>query len=289
MASFKRCSMIKRKMLILGGSGYLGLNIARRFEAESRFDVTIGDIKEPATQGINFCKTDVLNLSSLDTLIKNQDIIINCTGQVTEPIYECLRINTEGTENITAMVSRYFKKLVHISSTSIYGTCDTVDEQTGPNPESPYSTCKAFAEFQVMKVKDTQPCILRLPNLYGEYQTKGLFAYLSKSYSTDKKLHFNNDGSLRRNFLYIADCAEAMFLAVEKELSGIFNVPAPDNYSLKEIIGLIESLKPVKFDIVYEQAKPIENISNVSFKAFSDQTGFVPKHSILSFINNSFL
>jgi nucleoside-diphosphate-sugar epimerase len=280
--------MIKRKILILGGSGYLGQNIARRFEAAGKYLVTIGDLKEPVIPGSTFIKVDVLNISTLDTIIHNQDIIINCTGQITDPIYECLRINTEGIGNITELISRYHKKLFHISTTSVYGTCQTVDEQSNPNPESPYSTCKVFAEFQVLKIQNIKPCILRLPNLYGENQTKGLFAYLHKSYLSDKKLQFNNDGSLRRNFLHIADCTEAILLSVEKELSGIFNVTAPDNYSLKEIIGMIEISKSMKFETVYAPAAPIENINNISFKAFTGLTGFVSNHSIRSFINNSF-
>jgi nucleoside-diphosphate-sugar epimerase len=280
--------MIKRKLLILGGSGFLGHNIARRFEADGKYFITIGDLTESSFPGSIFIKLDILNKSLLDTIIQDHDIIINCTGQIANPINKCLVVNTEGIENISESVRRHEKKLFHISTSSVYGTCENADEQNELNPESPYSTCKVFAEFQVMKIQNTKPCILRLPNLYGENQTKGLFSYLIKSFSTDKKLQFNNDGSLRRNFLHIADCAEAVFLAVEKELSGIFNVTAPDNYNLKEIVEMIERMKSVKFETVYEQHLPIENITGISFKAFTEQTGFIPQQSIRTFINNSF-
>jgi len=280
----------KKKILILGGSGYLGQYISRRFEASEKYQVCIGDITgTPSSVNCTFIHVDALNKPDLKNAIKSNDIIINCIGQITNPINVCLRINTEGIANIIDSVALYKKKLFHISTVAVYGSKLYVDEQAELNPESPYSACKAFAEFQVISLAMIQnSCILRLPNLYGENQPKGLIAYIKKSLSTDRILQFNNDGSLLRYFLHVQDCAEAIFIAVEKELSGIFNVTAPDKCTIKELIEMIESSESIKFDTNYLPAAPIENIEEICFDKFSMISGFTPQYNIHNYIKHSF-
>lgn len=280
--------MIKRKVLILGGAGYLGHHISGRFKTKNKFVVTVGDVIEPLDSTILFSKVNVFDKSKVDALIKDHDVIINCTGQITYPINSCLRINTEGIANIRDSVIKHQKKLYQISTVAVYGTNDYVDEQSELNPESPYSACKAFAEFQVAEIQSKKPCILRLPNLYGENQPKGLLAYLTRSFTTNKKLQFNNNGSLSRYLLHISDCSEGIFLAVENDLSGIFNVTATDRYSVRQIIEMIETIKSMKFEVEYAPVPPTENINEISFKAFTKAVGFLPKLNIRTFINNSF-
>lgn len=280
--------MTEKKVLILGGAGFLGMEIARRFEKENRYLITIGDLSEPPDPGIAFEKTDVLNRLALEHQIKQHDIIINCSGQISHPIYGCFRINTEGISHIAQAVKDHKKKLIQISTVAVYGTIPAADENTAMNPESPYSTCKAFAEFIVNRTLGNNACILRLPNLYGENQVKGLFSYLIRSYISDRKLHFNNDGSLCRYFLHIKDCSEALFLTVDKDLTGTYNIPAPEKFDLTEIISRIESIKSMKFEAVFDRNPPIDNIDNISFSDFREVTNFNPERSVHDFINQSF-
>jgi len=288
MELYKRFSMTKRKVLILGGAGFLGRHISRRFADNATYQVTIGDLVEPTNENISYSFIDIFDNSILDEIIRKNDIVINCTGQITSPISNCLKINTEGILNIINSVIRNKKKLFHISTVAVYGTCAVANEQSELNPESPYAVCKAFAEFQLKKITAINPCILRLPNLYGEDQQKGLFSYLIKSYSTDKQLSFNNNGSLTRYYLHITDCSEYIFQAVEKNISGVFNLPAPDKLSLQEIVKLIETKKSISFNTNFSQATPIENIQSLSFNKYTELVAFNPRHSIQMFINNSF-
>lgn len=280
--------MIKN-ILLLGGSGYLGTAIAKRFADGSDHQVTTGDLAEPVSCD-KFIKLDVLDKDEVTASVKEFDLIINCTGQITTPINTCFNINTKGTDNLVEAVKSAGKKLLHISTVAVYGTCNYASESNPMIPETPYAVCKAFAEYKIKStLAEASFCILRLTNLYGGKQEKGLFAYLLKSYLSNKELHFNNDGSLMRYFLNINDCAEAVFSAVRNKLSGIFNVPAVDKYNILEIIELIETTRGIKFKTSFDKNNAVENIDFINFSAFGKVTGFEPKLKLIDFINQTFV
>jgi nucleoside-diphosphate-sugar epimerase len=280
--------MIK-KILVLGGSGYLGHSLAKRFEQEDDVVMTVADLKKPLNAELEFVEVDVLNGALVSAIIKEHDVIINCTGQITTPIDTCFRINTAGIDNIGSAVASHNKKLFHISTVAVYGTKEYADEHTAMNPESPYGACKSFAEYRITQhLSKEMFCVLRLPNLYSENQPRGLFAYLLKSYRSDRKLHFNNDGTLTRYFIHVDDCAEAIALAVRRELRGTFNVPSTVQYELNEIISLVENGARVHFEKQFDRVKPIENIKKLNCNAFYEEIGFSPKRSLTEFINKTF-
>jgi UDP-glucose 4-epimerase len=281
---------MRNKILLIGGSGFLGKNISKRLALEKNYITTIGDLKKPDDPNLKFLKLDILDSSKVSSLIKKYDIIINCTGQITKTINICFRLNTEGIENIITPVKLYNKKLFQISTFSVYGTAKNVNEKSDINPERSYSACKAFAEYRIIKELPLHNfCILRLPNLFGEEQPLGLFAYLLKSYKSDKKLIFNNDGTLSRYFLHVSDCADAIVKAVNKNLCGIFNVPGVEKYNLKGIISLVEEATGTRFKKKFVDIEPTENIGKIDCIAFYKATKFLPKNSILEFVNNIFL
>lgn len=280
---------MSKKILLIGGSGYLGNSLAKRFMEEKSFSITIGDLRKPSNSQLEFLELDILDSSNVSSFVKEHDIIVNCTGQITRPINTCFRLNTEGIDNIVGAIELHKKKLFHISTCAVYGTAHYADENSVMNPERSYASCKAFAEYRITKELSAQMfCILRIPNLYGENQLNGLFAYLLKSYLSDKKLVFDNDGTLSRYFLHVDDCADAITKAVNNNLCGTFNVTSIEKYELKEIITLVEKAMGVSFKKKFDEVSPTENIEKISFKAFHKATGFLPISSITKFINDTF-
>lgn len=289
MALSRKYSMTRKKILILGGAGFLGRQIAGRFARDPGYSVTIGDTALPAPGlPVDFSRMNVLDRPAVFYEINLHDVVINCTGQITHPINTCFTINTRGMSNIVEAVSETGKTLVQLSSMMVYGNQARADEQSPLNPVSAYSACKAFAEYQAAELPADRFCILRLPNLYGQGQPKGLFAYLLKEYQSDRKLEFDNNGSLIRYFLHVSDGAEAIYLAVEKKLSGIYNVPAPEKFTLREIIAMIEEIKSMKFEKAFEPVIPAENPGVIDFEAFNKKINFVARIDIRSFIEKSF-
>lgn len=274
--------MKDKKILIIGGSGFLGSAIAAKLGKYA----SIADLALPTCSIDNtFIRLDVLKESNLVEILKGYDIVINCTGQITNPFQYCLNLNTKGINNIVHAINELDKtKLIQVSTVAVYGTADKANEKTPLNPQTPYATAKAFAEFIISNFYKRNYCIIRIPNLYGETQQKGVFSYFKRSLQSDRKLFFDHNGSLIRYYLHVDDVAEAIINAVELDLSGVFNLTSKDRFTISELIQTIEDLHEVKFDLHLGTNSPLENIEVLDGNAFSSLATFLPSKSVRDYI-----
>lgn len=274
------------RILIIGGGGYLGTELAKELSNES-YIISIADIKRPGSSKCDFIKTNLLNKKSLEGINQRYDILINLTGQVSNPMEKCFKLNTTGIENIINYARKSYIHIIQISTVAVYGSVSTADEGNMINPETPYATCKAFAEYMIQKNYDAKKyTVLRISNLYGGKQTKGIFAYLKKSTSSKSELYFNNDGSLARYYLNVTDCIQAIKQAIKKQLTGIYNIGGDKKYSIKELISIIENTTSEKLIVHYENNKPTENIGKLKCEKFKTRAEFKPIKSVEEYIND---
>ncbi len=163
---------MNKKILILGASGLLGQSLVDLFKEK---EYVIGALSrnslEYTDKNINIYNIDILDYLLLEEVIKEYDIIVNCTGQITNPINQCLLLNTSGITNIINAVEKYNKKFIHISSVSVYGSTEYASEVSKLNPETPYATMKYFSDYLIeQRLKNY--AILRVSNLFGKNQQK---------------------------------------------------------------------------------------------------------------------
>lgn len=252
------------KILILGGSGLLGKSLVKYFVSKNFHVGSLSRFSSEGQDGCLYYQVDILDYAKLEPLIAEYDIIINCTGQITNPISDCIILNTQGIKNIIDAVKKYKKHLIHFSTVAVYGSSlTTVTEESKINPESVYGTIKYFAEYQI-KQNLASYIILRISNLYSKDQTKGVFGYLLRSFNNnEKKLYFNNNGSLKRYYLHIDDLCNIVGEILKKELHGIYNVIGNNFVTIKELIVYFEKVFNYSFKVQYENNKPIENILSI--------------------------
>lgn len=256
----------------------MGRSIIKGLMDSDFCEVACGNVVPESIEQVSSYQVDIMNSRALDKIIKDHDVVINCTGQITSPINKSLKLNTEGIKNIAESVLKYGRRIIHISSVSVYGTTKYADETTLMNPETPYAALKAFTEFIVESIlPQEQFIILRLSNLFGEDQKKGIVAYLIRSFHADRKLRFNNDGSLMRYYLHVDDCSRiiARFIRLN-DISGTYNVVGSYGYTIKELVRLFEESVNIKFDAVYDMAVPLENIKKISDEKL--KTRFQPQY-----------
>jgi UDP-glucose 4-epimerase len=251
--------------MVIGGSGFLGSNIVKSLQISGVKKVVCGDLIPNKHLDCEFVKLDVFDLNNITKIFNNIDIIINCTGQITQPFNLCYKLNSIGTMNISQAVSGSKTRLIHISTVAVYGSADYCNEESPLNPETNYATAKAFAEQIFMENCDKKKLtILRISNLYGGRQMKGVFAYLLRSYHTDRKLNFNNDGTLTRSFLHVEDCADIITEVVKNsKITGIFNIKGHETYSVRELVNQFENQFDIEFEKSFSQDSPWENIENL--------------------------
>jgi nucleoside-diphosphate-sugar epimerase len=274
---------MSNNILIIAGGGFLGKSLIASFKKNNFGKIGCIDVIDPAIDDVKFYQINMLETSdeALLNVINNYDIIVNCLGQVTNPINLCFRLNSEGINKVVNAVKATNKFLIHFSTVTVYGSCNNADEHTAVNPETSYSCAKAFAEYLIeSNLHIDNYCIVRLSNLYGEQQPKGVFSYIKRSFNSDKLLEFNNDGYMVRYYLHVQDCAEAISNIISKSVKGKYNLIGPDKYSLRQLTALAENIMHTKFEISFNQTPSWDNTLDIKDNKLRESIDLTYRHSI---------
>lgn len=252
----------KRKhVLILGGLGFIGSNLACRL-AQLCAEVTLADamIDEyggnefniaPVQNGvrINFC--DIRDEHAMAQLVRGQDYIFHSAAQVchlkslSDP-YPDIDINIRGTAVIMEALRKHnpAAKLIKLGSRGQYGSILKLPagEEAKPEPKGIYEISLLAAEHIIgsyFRNHGIQSVLTRLTNIYGpraqmRHNRFGVANWFVRLAIEDKTIPVFGDGLIKRDFLYIDDCVDALLrLAVLPDACGhVFNVghDQPSNF-----------------------------------------------------------
>jgi len=272
------------KVLIIGASGLLGQSLVEYFVSNNFQVGALSRNCDNQNDKFNNYSVDVLDYEHLEFVVAQYDIVVNCIGQITNPIHECVSLNTKGMKNIIDAVKKNRNYLIHLSTVSIYGSSSAVTEESPVNPESVYGSLKYFAEYQISQ-NLTNYAVLRISNLYGKGQVKGILGYVLRSFrNNEKALFFNNDGSLKRYYLHIDDLSSIVKLIIDKRVKGVYNVIGSDLLTIKQLVALCEKALDYCFDVQYEIKRPIENIDRVDNSKLKKQVDCFLQHNIEEYL-----
>ena len=278
--------MLTDKIIVLGGSGFLGSHIIKALQKAGIGEVTSGDLQPSSSINCDQLKLDLLDINDTANKLGNYNVIVNCIGQITRPFNLCFTLNSFGIKNLIKALPKKDTRLIHISTVSVYGSADNCNEESLLNPETNYATAKAFAEEILLENYNIKKLtILRLSNLYGTNQKKGVFAYLLKSYNSDRKLIFNNDGSLTRHFMHVEDCSGIIEEVIKNSnLTGIYNIKGNETYTVKDLVQQFENHFDIVFDKSFNKNLPWENIDNLDDSKLRSLITIQPKWNLFDFI-----
>jgi nucleoside-diphosphate-sugar epimerase len=274
-------------ILIIGAGGLLGNSLVRSFKKKIQVVGALSrntlDFKDSRVKVHN---VDVLKLNLLENVIKKYDVIINCIGQISNPISSCLLSNTIGINNIVSSVKKYDKRLIHISSVSVYGSSLYVDEESDLNPETPYGCSKYFAEFSIKSNLDNY-AILRVSNLFGSNQKKGIINYLANSYLLKTpSVNFNNDGSMKRYYLHIDDLVYMIHEVFKNDVIGIYNIVGSYKATIKDLVAIFESELECNLNATYSDQMPLENLDEINCDKVKSIINFSKHIDLKSYIKS---
>jgi UDP-glucose 4-epimerase len=248
------------RILVLGGSGFLGSHIVDKFLAEGH-DVAVYDLYPErfrrSPSGITFYTGDFGNVGALSELIETGfDAVIHCVSTTTpkssneSPEFD-IQSNVIGTLYLLDIcVKHNVGKVVFMSSGgTVYGDIgdqDMVDETHAVRPMCSYGVSKLTIEHYLDVYKHLRGLdyvALRLSNPYGERQSplRALGALTVFLHRTLKRQNVEvwGDGGVTRDFIYVGDVAAAVYLATVNPVSGIFNVGTGAGLSLRDILTYI--------------------------------------------------
>ena len=234
-----------KTVLITGGAGFIGSNLALKLLREGYRVIVMDDLSRSTTENIRPCynyganfyfvKASVLDPEAVDKAVRNVDYVFHLAAQVhwEESIDDPMpsfKINAMGTLNVLEAMRRHqtakspVKLLLYASSSEVYGTGQYVpmDEKHPFNPQSPYAAGKAAADrlcsayHHVYKVPVV---ILRQFNTFGPGQRlKGYSAvvpkFISQAFNGTPPTIFGS-GEQTKDFHYIDDLLLAYELILQ--------------------------------------------------------------------------
>src|SRR4030065_1757286 len=261
-------SFIGKNVLITGGAGFIGSNLAIKL-VELEANVTIIDSfipeyggnlfnLEPIKNEVKLNISDVRDEQSMKYLIKDQDYLLNLAGQTShidsmnDP-YADLEINARAQLSILEACRRYNPeiKVVFASTRQIYGKPKylPVDEKHPLYPVDVNGINKMAGEwyhllyYDVYKIRSV---VLRLTNTYGPRMRvkdarQTFLGIWIKNAIRGKKILVFGDGKQIRDFNYVDDVVNAIILSAQSEDADgmIFNLGADDPINLEETAKLM--------------------------------------------------
>lgn len=201
------------KVLILGGSGYLGKYLTRE-SIDRGYDTTVFDVN--SIDGVSFIEGDILSKSGVFSAVEGMDIVYNLSAMadidecMDNPV-KCVECNILGNVNVMeACVKHNVKQFIFASS--VYA---------GGNQCGFYASSKKSSE---MLIKDynkhygLQYTILRYGTLFGSGAptTNSITKYLTEAIQ-NKEINYTGDGSEVRELIHVEDASSLSFDVLENE------------------------------------------------------------------------
>ncbi len=258
------------KILITGGAGFIGSNLARKlFERGDEVVLldNFNDYYDPKLKedrikkflkGIKFklYRGDIRDEKFLEKLFKKEKIdkIVHLAAmagvryslQNPNLYYE---VNVLGTQNmLNFAVKHKIKNFVYASSSSVYGNNKKLPFSEADNvdtPISPYAASKKANELQahvfshIYKLPTTG---LRFFTVYGPWgrPDMALFGF-TKNILEGKTIQVFNRGKMSRNFTYVDDIVSGIITVLDKNLAyDVVNIGGDREEKLTRFVEVIE-------------------------------------------------
>ena len=261
-----------KKVFVTGGAGFIGSTLVDRLAQDQRREVVVYDnfstgverFLSQARQSANVrvIQADLLDTQSLTQSMQGCDFVFHLAANAdvrfgTDHPRKDLEQNTIVTFNVLeAMRQNGIRRIAFSSTGSVYGETAVIPTpETAPFPiqTSLYGASKLAGEGMIAAYAegfDFQAYIFRFVSILGERYTHGhVFDFYQKLIADPARLEILGDGRQRKSYLYVQDCIDAMFCAIEKapDKVNVFNLGTDEYCEVNDSVGWITEylgLKP---------------------------------------------
>jgi UDP-glucose 4-epimerase len=266
------------KVLITGGSGFIGSNLAR-YLVDQAYDVVILDnlssgfrCNVEGLPQVDFLEGDIRNYDFVKRAAHGAEIIFHLAASVgnTRSIqhpFDDSESNVLGTlNNLEAARPLGVRKIVYSSSAGIFGELKTlpIQEDHPVEPDSPYGVSKLAGEKMCLayaKLYDLEAVALRYFNVYGpgqRYDAYGnVIPIFAHAISKSQPLTIFGDGEQTRDFINVNDVVQAnVKAALTYGLSGAFNLGSGSRVTINWLAKTMVELSGVDLTVVHGAQRP---------------------------------
>lgn len=261
-------AMKDQRVLITGGLGFIGSNLARRC-LELGAQVTVYDCLAPHSGGnpynvhdiessLHIIDNDIRNFEAVSAALRNQDILFNCAAHTShpnsmrEPLLDA-DVNCKGVINLLEAARQVNPgiKFVNVGTSTQIGRMHytPVDELHPEFPLDIYSANKSASEKYVWiygSAHRMRTTTVRLANVFGprsniKNSDLGFMNYFIGLALQGREITVYGEGAQLRNISYVEDCVGALILAAQSEASNnqVFFAVADQQHTVAEIARMI--------------------------------------------------
>jgi UDP-glucose 4-epimerase len=257
-----------RRVLITGGVGFIGSNLARQL-VDLGADVLLVDAMNPDYGGnlfniagienrVRLNIGDVRNESMIDLLVRDREFIFNLAGQVShidsmQDPYTDLEINCRAQLSLLEACRRFNPgvKVIFAGTRQVYGKPDAlpVTEHHLVRPVDVNGVNKAAGEYYHLLYNNAfgvRACSLRLTNVYGprqliKHNRQGFIGWFIRLAIENRQIQVFGDGSQMRDFVYVDDAADAFLRAGASDASDgeVFNVGGSEPITHRDLVEML--------------------------------------------------
>jgi UDP-glucose 4-epimerase len=266
-------SLAGKSVLITGGLGFIGSNLAIRLVREGA-RVAICDAMIEGYGGnfenlrevradVEIHVADVRDESAMAGLVEGRDVVFHLAAQVSHVMslsnpYPDIDINIKGTAALLEACRKHNPDAVVVRSGTRgqYGPAVSlpVSEEAPSDPRGLYEISQLSAEMicrTYTRIHGIRTVPLRLTNVYGpraqmKHPHFGVVNWFVRLALDGKPIPIFGTGGILRDFLYVDDCVEALVRAAEEPaaIGEIINVGNDRASTFLEVAKLLQDLVP---------------------------------------------
>ncbi|NOT32659.1 MAG: NAD-dependent epimerase/dehydratase family protein [Candidatus Eisenbacteria bacterium] len=265
------------RILVTGGAGFIGSNVADRLIALGHevaiFDDLSSGFREFVNPSARLFIGDLADANAVERCVSEfrPEIVdhhaaqIDVRKSVSDPVFDA-RVNVLGTLGLLQSCSRNgVRKLVYASTGgALYGEGRQLPatEDHPINPEAPYGASKHTVEHYLYIWKllhGLDYTVLRYPNVYGPRQNPhgeaGVNAIFIGLMLEGRRPRIFGTGEQVRDYLYVDDVVAANVLALAQASGEIMNIGTGVGTSVLDIVREINRILGTTIEPQFEDAR----------------------------------
>lgn len=290
------------KILITGGAGFIGSNLAKALvkEEDNKVvvvdDLSMGQIENLEGLDLRFIEHDITDKEFMHHLLREYKFdyifflaaVASVADSVERPL-ETHAVNQEAVLDTLEFIHHNqlpLKRFLFTSSAAVYGNLPDMpkSENTRCQPLTPYAVDKYAAERFTIDYEGLYgvPTVaVRFFNVFGPNQNpdspySGVLSIITDKLKNDEVFNLYGDGSQTRDFVYVADVVKALRLVATKTPKAtVYNVAQGGETSLLDLIKMYEKVSgkklkinkmPVRKGDITKSIADISKIKSIGFK-----------------------
>ena len=287
------------RALVTGGGGFIGSNVASRLLKAGHKVVVLDNfstgyrVNVESLEGAETIDGDVRDGELVARLLRGADVVFHLAASVgnsrsiADPVDDA-EVNLVGTLRLLEGMRRSnsCRKIVYSSSAGIFGQLKhlPIAEDHPLDPDSPYGVSKLGGEkvcLAYTRLYDLQAVCLRYFNVYGVNQRYDAYGNVIPIFVhqllSGQTLTIFSDGEQTRDFVNVADVAEANLRAAAADASGAFNIASGKSITIKGLVDLLAEVSGLTPKLEYgppRKGDVRDSLADVS--AARDTLGWAP-------------